>query len=62
MMDGLLRKPHCQGVCKTQISYIYYVLLVLLLLLDLLNIVNVKPRIATKNTCHKLSLHIILVF
>ena len=59
MLDGLLNKTHCQGVCKTQITYIYYVLLVLLLLLDLLDIVNVKPIIATKNNCHNLSLHII---
>ena len=35
------------------------VLLVLLLLLDLLHIVSVKPRIATKNTCHSLSFHMI---
>jgi len=34
-------------------------LLVLLLLLDLLHIVSTKPRIATKNTCHSLSFHMI---
>jgi|TARA_B100001964_G_C13912923_1_gene456726 hypothetical protein len=34
-------------------------LLVLLLPPDLLHIVSVKPRIATKNTCHNLSFHMI---
>ena len=56
--------PYSEGIDETdtvEVSSAFRIpeLLVLLLLLDLLHIVSTKPRIATKNTCHSLSFHMI---